>query len=152
MWALECQKVSRPSSLSKVNNLRSQSPSKGLVMSHRTPFTCEINAFAAKLLEISLATSIGEVTHFLPSLTVPSGNVILNKKRNHRKAKRNQQMYTLVTGRGVGLFLILLDGIGGEGLTLSDLLGLDGLEELDAFGDDRIEVGFVFGVTGDHVG
>lgn len=61
-------------------------------------------------------------------------------------------MYTLVTGRGVGLFLILLDGIGGEGLTLSDLLGLDGLEELDAFGDDRIEVGFVFGVTGDHVG
>lgn len=79
MCALECQKVSRPSSLSKVNSLSSQSVSKGLAMSHRTPFTCEINAFAAKLFEISLATSNGDVTHFFPSFTVPSGNVILTK-------------------------------------------------------------------------
>lgn len=52
MWALECQKVSRPSSVSKVNNLRSESASKGLVMSHKTPFTIEIKALAAKLFEI----------------------------------------------------------------------------------------------------
>lgn len=50
------------------------------------------------------------------------------------------------------MYCFLLDGIGGEGLALSELPGLDGLEELDAFGDDLTEVRFVFGVIGCHGG
>ena len=80
MWALECQKVSRPSSLSNVNSFSSQSPSNGLCISHRAPSTLAINALDAKLLEISFATSNGVVFHFFPSFTDPSGNTILTKQ------------------------------------------------------------------------
>ena len=80
MCALECQKVSRPSSLSNVNNLSSQSPSRGLDMSHKTPFTWEINALEAKPFDISLAISRGVVAHFFPSFTVPSSKVILDHR------------------------------------------------------------------------
>ena len=80
MCALECQKVSRPSSLSNVNNLSSQSPSRGLDMSHKIPFTREINALEAKPFDISLAISRGVVAHFFPSFTVPSGKVILDRR------------------------------------------------------------------------
>jgi hypothetical protein len=119
-------------------------------MSHRTPFTCEINAFAAKLFEISLATSNGDVTHFFPSLTVPSGNVILTKAHKTKTKSMNESS---VTERGnQGLVCFLLDGIGGEGLEVSELTGLLGLEELDALGDDLIEVGLVLGLVGGHGG
>lgn len=87
MCALECQKVSRPSSLSNVNNLSSQSPSSGLERSHKTPFTWEIKALEAKPFDIPLAISSGVVSHFFPSFTVPSGKVILHRILN----KINQQ-------------------------------------------------------------
>lgn len=93
MWALECQKVSRPSSVSNVNNLSSQSPSNGLFMSHKTPFTIEIKALAAKLFDISFAISMGEVSHFLPSFTDPLGKVILSQK----KKKKNRESYQYKT-------------------------------------------------------
>uniref|UniRef100_A0A2P2LKQ7 ThreoninetRNA ligase n=1 Tax=Rhizophora mucronata TaxID=61149 RepID=A0A2P2LKQ7_RHIMU len=50
-------------------------------MSHELPLTSAINALAAKLFEISLAISIGEVIHFFPSFTVPSGKVILTQQK-----------------------------------------------------------------------
>lgn len=56
----------------------------------------------------------------------------------------------LVEDRRVLVIYFLLDGIGGEGLTVSELLGLDGLEELDAFRDDLTKVSFVFGAIGGH--
>ena len=99
MCALECQKVSRPSSLLNVNNLSPQSPSSALDMSHKTPFTWEINALEAKPFDISLAISKGVVSHFFPSFTVPSGKVILRHKniKNQptipKKKKRNIYIY-----------------------------------------------------------
>ena len=47
----------------------------------------------------------------------------------------------------------VLDGIGGEREAFGEEFGLDGLEELDALGDDLVQVGFVFGVIiGGHGG
>ena len=47
----------------------------------------------------------------------------------------------------------VLDGIGGEREAFGEEFGLDGLKELDALGDDLVEVGFVFGVMiGGHGG
>lgn len=67
-------------------------------MSHKTPSTWAIKAFAAKLLEISFATSNGAVFHFWPSFTVPSGKVILKKESNigfgFDKSKHSQDIST----------------------------------------------------------
>jgi len=137
MWALECQKVSRPSSLSKLKILSSQSSSKGLFMSHNTPLTWEINAFAATLFPISFAISMGDECHLFPSFTVPSGKVILEPKWKIRipffsSIRENRKIR------------VLLDGVVREGLDAGELFRLNGLEELDAFGDYCIEIAFVF--------
>jgi hypothetical protein len=52
--ALECQKVSRPSSLSKLKILSVQSPSSGLAMSHSTSSTCIIKGSAGLMLAFPL--------------------------------------------------------------------------------------------------
>ena len=109
MCALECQKVSRPSSLSKVNNLSPQSPSSALDMSHKTPFTWEINALEAKPFDISLAISKGVVSHFFPSFTVPSGKVILRhiniKNQPTIPKKKKKHIYLLIeTEKGITLW------------------------------------------------
>lgn len=43
--------------------------------------TFEITVLSAKLLEIAIAISIGLVSQLLPSLTVPSGKLILIDSR-----------------------------------------------------------------------
>lgn len=86
MWALECQKVSQPLSLSNLKNSSEQSASSGLFMSHRTSFTEEISAEFANPTEICLAISVGVVSHLFPcfiSFTLsPSRMVTLIKQTN----------------------------------------------------------------------
>lgn len=77
IWALECQKVSRPSLVSNLNICNLQSLSSGLPISQSVSSTWAIKQLDANPLDISLAISIGVVIHFFPSLIAPSGRVTL---------------------------------------------------------------------------
>ena len=75
-WEDECQNTCFASSSSHFNNIKSQSPSNGLVKSHNLPSTfATIHAFANPL-DIPSAICNGVVFNLLPSLIVPSDNLI----------------------------------------------------------------------------
>ena len=80
------------------------------------------------------------------------------RQRNPSKKKKKIQIRIewvwKILGLGLGFFWRdVLDGIGGEREAFGEEFGLDGLKELDALGDDLVEVGFVFGVMiGGHGG
>ena len=97
IWALECQKVSRPSLVSNLNICNLQSLSSGLPISQSVSSTWAIKQLAANPLDISLAISIGVVIHFFPSLIAPSGKVTLKdmeqwfRVRIHKRYQASKQ-------------------------------------------------------------
>lgn len=82
MCALECQKTFLPSGSSKSRNSNWQLFSSGRSRSHSVSFSVPLSKRAItvrsnKLLAIPLAMSAGLVTHDCPTITFPSGSVIL---------------------------------------------------------------------------
>lgn len=81
MCAEECQKTILPSSFSKSINSNLQEASKGRVKSQSSPSTFEITVRSAKDLAIPNAIERGVVSQEIPSLTVPSGKVMVIASR-----------------------------------------------------------------------